>query len=75
MGGAGGPFGNRMSPITDTAVAQAQSILSDTQAAALQQLQAQQKAQHQIAQMMRQSAAPVNAAPSSGGTTTSSSPH
>ena len=75
MGGAGGPFGNRMSPITDTAVAQAQSILSDTQAAALQQLQAQQKAQHQIAQMMRQSAAPVNGAPSSGGTTTSSSPH
>ena len=75
MGGAGGPFGGRTSPITDAAIAQAQSVLTDTQVTALQQLQAQQQAQRQIAQMMRQSMAPGGASPSSGGTTTASGSH
>lgn len=66
LGGLGGAFGNRMSPITDAAITQAQSVLNETQVAALQQLQAQQQAQRQIAQMMRQPAAPTNATPSSG---------
>jgi hypothetical protein len=50
----GGGFGNRTSPITDAAITQAQSILTDPQVIALQQLQVQQQAQRQIAQMMRQ---------------------
>jgi hypothetical protein len=66
-GGPGGPFGNRMSPITDAAITQAQTILTGTQVAALQQLQAQQQAQHQIAQMMRQAAGGGTAAPTNTG--------
>ena len=66
MGGPGGVLGNRMSPITDAAITQAQSILTETQVAALQQLQAQQQAQRQITQMMRQAAVGAPAAPTSG---------
>jgi hypothetical protein len=66
--GMGGGFGNRTSPITDAAITQAQSILTDPQVAALQQLQAQQQAQRQIAQMMRQGNAGGTAPSSSAAT-------
>jgi hypothetical protein len=66
--GMGGGFGNRTSPITDAAITQAQSILTDPQVAALQQLQAQQQAQRQIAQMMRQGNAGGSAPSSSAAT-------
>ncbi|HUL52131.1 MAG TPA: hypothetical protein VLT83_01855 [Opitutaceae bacterium] len=52
--GAGALFTARDAPITDTAVTQAQSVLTSPQLAALQQLQTQQQAQRQIGQMMRQ---------------------
>jgi len=64
LGGAGGPFGARTSPITDAAITQAQSILTAAQLAALQQLQAQQQAQRQISQMVRQATAPTGSPPS-----------
>jgi len=64
--GMGGGVDNRSSPITDAAITQAQSVLSDAQVAALQQLQAQQEAQRQIAQMMRQA--------NGGGTAPASTP-
>jgi hypothetical protein len=66
--GMGGGFGNRTSPITDAAITQAQSILTDPQVTALQQLQAQQQAQRQIAQMMRQGNAGGTAPSSSAAT-------
>ena len=65
-GMGGGAIGNRSTPITDAAITQAQSVLSAPQLTALQQLQAQQQAQRQIAQMMRQ-AASGGGAPGSGG--------
>jgi hypothetical protein len=73
MGGAGGTFGNRMSPITDSAITQAQSILNATQVVALQQLQTQQQAQRQIAQMLRQPAASGSASSSGGSSPTQTS--
>jgi len=75
FGGTMGAPGTRSSPITDAAIAQAQSILTAVQMTALQQLQAQQQAQRQIAQMMRQTAAGGAAAgsgttaPAQGGAT------
>ena len=69
-GMTGGGFGNRSSPITDAAVTQAQSILTATQVTALQQLQAQQQAQRQIAQMMRQAATGGTGTGSGGATAT-----
>jgi hypothetical protein len=48
---AGGPGAS----ITDEAVNRAQSVLSPTQVGALQQLQAEQQAQQQMGQLMRQS--------------------
>jgi hypothetical protein len=65
-GMTGGGFGNRSALITDAAITQAQSILTATQVTALQQLQAQQQAQRQIAQMMRQSTSGGAAATQSG---------
>jgi hypothetical protein len=82
-GAGGGPpnggFGNRSTPITDATITQAQTVLDSTQVAALQQLQAQQDAQRQIAQMMRQSAAGgsaegQNGAPASAPTLAASKP-
>jgi hypothetical protein len=51
---AGNLFSRGDAPITDAAVAQAQSVLTASQLAALQQLQTQQQAQRQMGQMMRQ---------------------
>lgn len=47
--------GNNGSQITPEAVTQAQNLLNPTQLAALQQLQAEQQAQQQMSQLMRQS--------------------
>ena len=71
-----GPFNTRLTPpITDAAVAQAQSVLTPPQLAALQDLQAQQQAQRQMGQMMRQlfnnggaQAQPTGGATQTGGT-------
>jgi hypothetical protein len=68
----GGPFGNQSSLITDAAIAQAQSVLTAAQVAALQQLQAQQQAQRQIAQIVRQTMNGEGAAPPGGGSTVQS---
>ena len=77
MGGGGGmmggPFGNRSSPITDAAITQAQSVLTATQVTALQQLQAQQQAQRQLSQIVRQTMNGGSAPPSSGTSTAQSS--
>jgi len=77
MGGGGGmmggPFGNRSSPITDAAITQAQSVLTATQVSALQQLQAQQQAQRQLSQIVRQTMNGGSAPPSSGTSTAQSS--
>ena len=52
----GGNFGfGGQAKITDTAINQAQGLLSQPQVAALQQLQQQQQAQTQMAQMLRNS--------------------
>jgi hypothetical protein len=71
MGGGGGPmagfFGNRAAPITDAAVNQAAAILTAPQVTALQQLQAQQQAQQQIAKIVRQANSGGSAAPGSAG--------
>ncbi len=45
-------------PVTDGAVAQAQSVLTPAQLAALQELQQQQKAQQQLQQLVRETLAP-----------------
>ena len=74
VGGGGGPmagiFGNRAAPITDAAVTQAGAILTTPQVTALQQLQAQQQAQQQIAKILRQanaSGSTASAAPATQG--------
>jgi hypothetical protein len=76
MGGGGGPgmFGNRSTQITDAAVTQAGAILTAPQLGALQQLQAQQQAQREIAKIIRQAnssgssaAGTGNASATSGG--------
>lgn len=68
-------------PITDAAVAQAQSVLTPPQLAALQELQAQQQAQRQMGQMMRQlfsnggtQPQPAGGAAQAGGTATTAAP-
>jgi hypothetical protein len=56
LGGGFGPFGggrNGGPPITDAVVAAAQGVLSDTQVAALTQLQQEQQAQAELAAQMR----------------------
>jgi hypothetical protein len=67
LGGGGGPmagiFGNGSAPITDAAITQAGTILTAPQVAALQQLQAQQQAQQQIAKIIRQANSGGGAAP------------
>ncbi len=71
FGGGGGTVaavvGANAAPITNEAVNQAQTVLTQTQVAALQQLQQQQKTAQQLQQLMRSAA--QQAAPA-GGTTT-----
>ena len=53
-GGGPGNWGSRVGvAITDTVIQQAQSVLTPDQVAALKQLQAEQKAQQQIRDLMR----------------------
>ena len=77
-GGGGGPmagvFGNRAAPITDSAITQAGAILTAPQVVALQQLQAQQQAQQQIARILRQANAGGNTAPAAPATPGGASP-
>ena len=68
-GRLGGVFGTGNAPITDAAVAQAQSVLAPTQVQALQQLQQEQQAQAALRQLMRNpapSAPPVTPVPPKG---------
>jgi len=70
-GGGGGPFGGGGGggvPITTDTIAQAQTVLSTTQLAALQQMQTLQQAQQQAMQALRNNGAA--AAPSTGATPT-----
>ena len=77
-GGGGGPmagiFGNRAAPITDSAITQAGAILTAPQVTALQQLQAQQQAQQQIARILRQANTGGNTAPAAPATSGGASP-
>ncbi len=77
MGGGGpmaGFLGNRAAPITDSAITQAGAILTAPQVTALQQLQAQQQAQQQIAKILRQANAGGNTAPAAPATPGGASP-
>ncbi len=67
--GLGFGGGGQTSPITNDAITQAQTVLSPTQVAALQQLQATQQAQAQLNAAMR--AQFRNANPGASGATTS----
>jgi hypothetical protein len=69
-----GIFGNRAAPITDSAITQAGAILTAPQVTALQQLQAQQQAQQQIARILRQANTGGNTAPAAPATSGGASP-